>query len=59
MRTPAASNRIRSEVFFVAVVDLNLVFAEKTYWLFASFISMRGQTGVGLLVSCWIRSGFG
>jgi len=31
MRTPAASNRIRSKVFFaVAVVDLNLVFAEKT-----------------------------
>jgi len=60
--TPAASNRIRSEVIFpVAGSWLDFVFTEKTLLVLCLIYISRTQTGVGFLETSWywIRIGFG
>jgi len=62
-RTPAASNRIRSEVIFPVAGSgwIWIFLLKKRYWFFAWLIFSRTQAGVGLLESSWyrIRLGFG
>jgi len=64
IRTPAASNKIRSEVIFPVAGSgwiWILFLLRKRYWFFAWHIFSRTETWVGLLESsCYgIRIGFG
>jgi len=58
IRTPVASNRIRSEVFFAVAgvgMDLDFVFSEQTVLVVCLIKFLWSRKGVRLLVSCWYQ----